>query len=201
MKENNEDLAARVWIKTMKLWQALDGHLVAVELAAISIANTYYSIGKESDIFDSIYVSVCAWILWLFIDASIKRSGTNIKAVRICRSRCLRYLIWDNDDLDLPGERWSGTDGQEEDATWRLSHGRLTRMSNVEKLRTEHESTHEKLAQSQTHSKNSLIKKQKGKDNGEESGKGGEKARKCREEKQIRVESQDSEEELMAFNS
>jgi DNA-binding XRE family transcriptional regulator len=46
-------------------------------------------------------------------------------------------------------------------------------MSNVEKLRTEHESTHEKLAQSQTHSKNSLIKKQKGKDNGEESGTGG----------------------------
>ncbi|KAE8038382.1 hypothetical protein FH972_010901 [Carpinus fangiana] len=185
MKENNEDLASRVWIKTMKLWQALDGHLVAVELAAISIANTYYSIGKESDIFDSIYVSVCAWILWFFIDASIKRSGTNIKGVRICRSRCLRYLIWDNDDLDLPGERWSGTDGQEEgnlpifdlivhaccpeDATWRLSHGRLTRMSNVEKLRTEHESTHEELAQSQTQSKNSLIKKQKGKDNGEES--------------------------------
>jgi hypothetical protein len=26
------------------------------------------------------------------------------------------------------------------DATWRLSHGSLTRMSNVEKLRTEHES-------------------------------------------------------------
>ena len=55
MKENNEDLASRVWIETMKLWQALDGHLVAVELAAISIANTYYSYRER------------IWHIWLYV--------------------------------------------------------------------------------------------------------------------------------------
>ena len=64
-----KDLASRVWIETMKLWQTLDDHLVAVELAAISnIANTYYSYRERIwHIWLSIYVSVCALILWFFI--------------------------------------------------------------------------------------------------------------------------------------